>query len=141
MRKDYCGPKDFVCSFNCEALKGGYSFSCHKRPEQPLCCGPVWFGVAQVSHTWVFSKGTHGKCHLTQELAGAYKSPCMQLNSGMAFRLQLLVLLFPLVLPMARARAVCHFDFMTGEGSDGCRPGVFGGVRRGVMREISYIEA
>lgn len=104
-------------------------------------CGPVWFGVAQESHTWVFSKWTHRNCHLTQELAGAYKSPCMQLNSGMAFRLQLLVLLFPLVLPMARARAVCHFDFMTGEGSDGCRPGVFGGVRRGVVREISYIDA
>lgn len=48
--------------------------------------------------------------------ANTYKCPCMQLNCEMPFQFQLLVLFIPLGLGMTRASAVCHFDFMTGEG-------------------------
>lgn len=40
-----------------------------------------------------------------------------------------------------RARAVCHFDFMTGEGGGWWNRVFWGEQRRGVMREISYIGA
>lgn len=52
----------------------------------------------------------------------------MQLNSGMPFRLQLLVLVFPLALGMTCARAVCHFDFTIGKEGSWWKLGVLEGT-------------